>query len=96
MVAHLLSQQFPNTAVEAVQIAEPDELLSEHLTKALTPVTYDYAALGPNSTEKWDYVILQVWDPTTITTFHILPNLPLDTAWRLVSHSSLCRKSTGI
>ena len=64
MVAHLLSQQLPNTAVEAVQIAEPDELLSEHLTKALTPGTYDYAVLGPNSTEKWDYVILQVWDPT--------------------------------
>ncbi len=60
VVAHVLSQQFPDTAIEAVQIAEPDELLSEHLAKALTPGTFDYQALGPASTEHWDFVILQV------------------------------------
>ena len=70
-MAHLLSQQFPNTAIDAVQIAEPDELLSEHLSKALTPGTYDYAALGPESTEKWDFVILQVRGPPSHLPIHV-------------------------
>ncbi len=56
----MLSQQFPSTAIKAVQIAEPGELLVEHLGKALTPGTYEYEALGAESEEQWDFVILQV------------------------------------
>lgn len=60
VVANVLSQRFPSTAIEAVQIAEPGELLVEHLGKALTPGTYEYEALGAESEERWDFVILQV------------------------------------
>ncbi|BDA49030.1 hypothetical protein COCOBI_13-1400 [Coccomyxa sp. Obi] len=59
VVAHLVSQQFPDTAVEAVQIAQTGEFLSDHLNKARTPGTYEYSALSSESVEKWDYVILQ-------------------------------------
>ncbi len=72
VVANLLSQQFPNTAIEAVQIAESGEFLSEHLKKAETPGTYDYAALGPESIEKWDYVILQVRSPFSPISFPLI------------------------
>ncbi|CAL8463930.1 g3465 [Coccomyxa elongata] len=59
VVANLVSQQFPDTALEAVQIAQTGEFLSDHLNKAGTPGTYEYAALSAESVEKWDYVILQ-------------------------------------
>lgn len=52
-----MSQQFPDTAVDAVQIAQTGEFLSDHLNK---PGTYEYAALSAESVKKWDYVILQV------------------------------------
>lgn len=63
VVADLVSQHFPDTALEAVQIAQTGEYLSDHLNKAGTPGTYEYSALSSESVEKWDYVILQVRQP---------------------------------
>jgi hypothetical protein len=54
-----MQQQFPQVAVEAVELAEPNELLIGHLARALTPGTDHYDAFGPDSTQHWDHIVFQ-------------------------------------
>ena len=60
VVASLLSDRFPDATIQADQVVWPNFLLSQHLQEAETPGTPQAETFGPNSTNRWDFVLFQV------------------------------------